>query len=83
MPLMMAKVCPESAFEKTIYRARELTANFSKNMIVLFADRANDFLDNVDRFFLSFVVDTHHHLSQQAHSDKLDADYNQERAQKQ
>ena len=63
MLFSIERICPSSVFENTIYRARELTANFSNITTALFDARANDFLNNVNRFFLCFVVDADHHLS--------------------
>ena len=44
------------------------------------SSRPKDFLNGVDWFFLTFVIDPYDHLSQQSHADELNSDNDQQSA---
>lgn len=52
--------------------------SFRKRRNILFALRTKDLFNHIGGFFLAFMIDPHEHLSEKAHSDKLNPNNDQE-----
>lgn len=78
MPFNVKKTCSGSVLDKTIQRSTELTVSLRMRKNILFALGANDLFNHIGGFSLAFMIDPHEHLTEKAHSDKLNPNDDQE-----
>ena len=74
MLLNVLSIWERPVLSKTKYRRPELTIILITIRRILFAFRAKDLLQYVNRFSLTLMVNPHEHFTQKSHSDQLYAD---------